>query len=116
MSDQALAPSAEHTHLQDDIARCVHCGFCLQACPTYLQLGTETDSPRGRIALIEALTDGRASPAPSLLRHLDLCLQCRACETACPSGVPFGQIMETARATVMEASPPAAWRLRAVLL
>lgn len=102
--------------LQDDIARCVHCGFCLQACPTYLQLGTETDSPRGRIALIEALTDGRARPTESLLKHLDLCLQCRACETACPSGVPFGQIMETARASVVESAPPVSWRLRAMLL
>ena len=70
-----------------DLSQCVHCGFCLQQCPTYLQLGLETDSPRGRIHLIRAVTEGRAEPAPSLVRHLDLCLQCRACETACPSGV-----------------------------
>ncbi len=105
-----------HTHepsFQDDIARCVHCGFCLQACPTYLELGMETDSPRGRIALIDALTSERAAPTPSLLQHLDLCLQCRACETACPSGVPFGRIMETARATVVESPErPFAWWLR----
>ncbi len=103
--------------LAEDLARCVHCGFCLQACPTYLELGMETDSPRGRIALIEALSSGRAQPVPRLLRHLDLCLQCRACETACPSGVPFGRIMETARATVVESGArPLAWRLRIAAL
>ncbi len=103
--------------LAADIARCVHCGFCLQACPTYLELGMETDSPRGRIALIDAMTSGRAEPSPSLLGHLDLCLQCRACETACPSGVAYGRIMETARATVLESpARPTSWRLRALLL
>ncbi len=103
--------------LREDIARCVHCGFCLQACPTYLQLGKETDSPRGRIALIEAMSSGRAAPSGPLLGHLDLCLQCRACETACPSGVPFGRIMETARGDVMASGAgPLAWRLRAAAL
>ncbi len=67
------APSAE------EMSQCVHCGFCAQQCPTYLVLGTETDAPRGRIHLIRALVDGRAEPTPSLVRHLDLCLQCRAC-------------------------------------
>ena len=104
---------ADHAGLREDIARCVHCGFCLQACPTYLELGMETDSPRGRIALIDAMVSGRAEPTPSLLGHLDLCLQCRACETACPSGVPFGRIMEEARASVVESGErPLAWRLR----
>lgn len=102
--------------LEQDIARCVHCGFCLQACPTYLELGMETDSPRGRIALIEAMTSGRAAPTPSLLSHLDLCLQCRACETACPSGVPYGRIMETARAGLARGKRPLSWRLRALVL
>ncbi|MDE3094679.1 MAG: 4Fe-4S dicluster domain-containing protein [Chloroflexota bacterium] len=114
-----MVPQTADAHgLREDIARCVHCGFCLQACPTYLQLGKETDSPRGRIALIEAMSSGRAAPgAPPLLGHLDLCLQCRACETACPSGVPFGRIMETARGNVMEgAAAPLAWRLRAAAL
>ncbi|MBF6600577.1 MAG: 4Fe-4S dicluster domain-containing protein [Dehalococcoidia bacterium] len=111
------AAGAAGAALREDIARCVHCGFCLQACPTYLQLGTETDSPRGRIALIDAMTRGRAEAAPALLRHLDLCLQCRACETACPSGVRFGRIMETARANVLEGGErPLSWRLRATAL
>lgn len=118
--DSGPAAGQVHTHatsLQDDIARCVHCGFCLQACPTYVELGMETDSPRGRIALVDALTSGRASPSASLLSHLDLCLQCRACETACPSSVPYGRIIETARAGVMEdGAAPHSWRLRAFLL
>jgi Fe-S oxidoreductase len=100
-----------------DLAQCVHCGFCLQQCPTYLQLGVETDSPRGRIHLIRALVDGRAEATPALTEHLDLCLQCRACETACPSGVPFGRIMEGGRAMLVEQGrAPLPWRLRARLL
>jgi len=111
-----IATTGAAPSLADDIARCVHCGFCLQACPTYVQLGMETDSPRGRIALIEAVASGRAEPTPSLVEHLDLCLQCRACESACPSGVAFGRIMETARAEIVERKPPLAWRLRAAVL
>lgn len=76
----------------------------------------ETDSPRGRIALIEAVSSGRAQPTPALLGHLDLCLQCRACETACPSGVAYGRIMETARAEIVERGAPRRWRLRAFAL
>lgn len=118
MTDTANAPAHAASHsLAEDIARCVHCGFCLQACPTYLELGTETDSPRGRIALIDAMASGRAEPTSALLGHLDLCLQCRACETACPSGVAYGRIMEGARAAVMEGpTRPRAWRVRAAAL
>ncbi|MBI5288234.1 MAG: 4Fe-4S dicluster domain-containing protein, partial [Chloroflexi bacterium] len=108
------AATQQHEHtLAEDLSRCIHCGFCLQACPTYLDLGLEADSPRGRIQIIAAIEDGRAQPTSALLGHLDLCLQCRACETACPSGVQFGRIMETARAQIAERSdPPLAWRLR----
>jgi glycolate oxidase iron-sulfur subunit len=99
------------------MAQCVHCGFCLQQCPTYLQLGTETDSPRGRIHLIRSLSDERVQATPAMVRHLDLCLQCRACETACPSGVHFGRIMESGRALLVEQKRvPFAWRLRVWLL
>ena len=100
-----------------DMSQCVHCGFCLQECPTYLQLGLETDSPRGRIHLIQAVAEGRAEPTASLVGHLDLCLQCRACETACPSGVPFGRIMESGRAMLVQRGRlPLAWRARVWLL
>jgi glycolate oxidase iron-sulfur subunit len=88
---------------------CVHCGLCHQACPTYVELGTEADSPRGRIALMRAIEEGKLDAGdPEARAHLDLCLGCRACETACPSGVPYGMLIEEARAAV-EARRPA-WR------
>jgi glycolate oxidase iron-sulfur subunit len=76
---------------------CVHCGICLPQCPTFRVLGEEMDSPRGRVYLMRAAAEGRAALTPTLARHLDLCLNCRACETACPSGVPFGRLLEAAR-------------------
>ena len=77
---------------------CVHCGLCTSACPTYVELGTEMDSPRGRIYLMRAVTDGRAELSdPDVRRHLDLCLDCRACESACPSGVQYGKLIEPMR-------------------
>jgi glycolate oxidase iron-sulfur subunit len=101
----------------DDLARCVHCGFCLQACPTYTVLGLENDSPRGRIQLARALTERRIEPTPSVVSHFDLCLGCRACETACPSGVPYGRIIEDTRALVQTLPErPRAWRLRSLAL
>jgi len=101
----------------EDIRQCVHCGFCLNFCPTYVALGLETESPRGRIHLIDALSGGRIEPRRSVLDHLDLCLQCRACETACPSGVRFGRIMEGMRAQIMTTGQhPLGWRLRSVAL
>jgi glycolate oxidase iron-sulfur subunit len=94
---------------------CVHCGFCLPACPTYLATGDEGHSPRGRIVLMRALERGEISPHdPALLEHLDGCLGCRGCEPVCPSGVGYGQGLEAAREQIYKARglPPTA---RAVL-
>jgi glycolate oxidase iron-sulfur subunit len=88
------------------IDACVHCGFCLQACPTYLTLEDENDSPRGRIVLMRALVEGTLPmDDPDVRTHIDRCLGCRACETACPSGVPYGQLLEATRATLTAKQP-----------
>lgn len=84
---------------------CVHCGFCLPACPTYLATGDENDSPRGRIVLMRALEAGELPATdPSLRHHLDACLGCRGCEPACPSGVGYGRALEAARADISAAT------------
>jgi glycolate oxidase iron-sulfur subunit len=89
------APSLE------DVAACVHCGMCLEACPTYKELRVEADSPRGRLYLIRGLIEKKLEPGPSVVAHLDRCLDCRACETACPSTVKYGEILEKTR-TVLQ--------------
>lgn len=81
----------------DKFLDCVHCGLCTSACPTYLETGDENNSPRGRIYLMRAVTDGRMELTPTVQRHLDLCLDCRSCETACPSGVQYGRLIEPFR-------------------
>lgn len=91
---------------EDSLRRCVHCGLCLPSCPTYAVTGSEADSPRGRIVLMRGLHDGTLDPAePDMLRHLDSCLGCRACEPACPSGVPYGHLLEETRARLRAPNP-----------
>jgi glycolate oxidase iron-sulfur subunit len=91
----------------EDLSRCVHCGLCLENCPTYLVTGQETESPRGRLHLIQALQEGRIEATEAYGQHIDRCLVCRACEAVCPSGVPFGRIMEAARADLNRRREPA---------
>jgi glycolate oxidase iron-sulfur subunit len=94
-----------------DLSQCVHCGLCLQNCPTYLQTGNEAESPRGRIHLIQALNEGRVEANSDYRQHIELCLVCRNCESVCPSGVHFGRIMEAGRAQLY-ARVALSWRER----
>jgi glycolate oxidase iron-sulfur subunit len=98
-------PLTLHGHDVEGVNRCVHCGLCLSYCPTFSILGTEMDSPRGRIFLIKSLAEGRIALSDATVSHLDLCLGCRACEPVCPSGVPYGQLIEAARADIETRRP-----------
>ena len=83
---------------------CVHCGLCTASCPTYLETSNENDSPRGRIYLMRAVADGRLAMGPGVREHLELCLDCRACETACPSGVQYGRMIEPFKIALQKAA------------
>jgi len=99
----AKRPGAFDAHHPPDpniISTCVHCGFCLQACPTYLLWGEEMDSPRGRIQLIKMASEGEMPMTPRWVEHFDACLGCMSCMTACPSGVDYGKLIEATRAQI----------------
>lgn len=84
----------------EDYSRCIHCGLCLNHCPTYRLWGQEADSPRGRIRQMQLVDDGRLELGDAFVTHMDRCLDCRACETACPSGVEYGKLIDLARAQI----------------
>jgi len=107
-SDLAVSKRAEGP-AQADLDKCVHCGLCLNACPTYRELGVEMDSPRGRIYQMNQVANG-AEITESYVQHLELCLACRGCETACPSGVPYGRMIEAARAQIENQRKRSWWK------
>jgi glycolate oxidase iron-sulfur subunit len=117
-STHAVAPGADHAVPRplgafdgeeppdwEGILDCVHCGICLPQCPTYRVLGQEMDSPRGRVYLMRAATEGRIGLTENFVLHMDRCLGCRACETACPAGVPFGRLIEETRGQIERRVP-----------
>jgi glycolate oxidase iron-sulfur subunit len=101
----AAGPLTLHGLSVEGVNQCVHCGLCLASCPTFSELGTEMDSPRGRIFLIKSLAEGRIGLSDPTVEHLSLCLDCRACETVCPAGVPYGRLIEAAKAEIERQRP-----------
>src|ERR1043166_8719208 len=97
--------SAEILH-EDKLLACIHCGLCLEACPTYVITGNENDGPRGRLYLMRAVAEGKLEERSSAFAtHIDRCLGCRACEQVCPAGVEYGQLLEASRAVLLELQP-----------
>jgi glycolate oxidase iron-sulfur subunit len=99
----------------EKLLNCVHCGLCLPACPTYRQLGDENDSPRGRLYLMRGVVEGKIAPGSAFVSHIDLCLGCRGCESVCPSGVPYGHLLEAARAGITKDRSSRGFAFEAVL-
>jgi len=98
--------SQDFLGLQDKLLACIHCGLCLEACPTYVITGNENDGPRGRLYLMRAVGEGRLeTTSNAFATHIDRCLGCRACEQVCPAGVEYGQLLEASREVLLEAQP-----------
>ena len=117
MSEQLTQLAATLAAEERKLLACVHCGLCLEACPTYVHTGDENDSPRGRIYLMRAVEEGRLDlNSTAFTRHIDRCLGCRACESACPAGVEYGQLLEAARNDIGLAGKPRGWTSRLLRL
>ncbi|HEY0079978.1 MAG TPA: heterodisulfide reductase-related iron-sulfur binding cluster [Pyrinomonadaceae bacterium] len=113
MIEERLKPGGALAAEEDKLLACIHCGLCLEACPTYVHTGDENDSPRGRIYLMRAFEEGRlAASSVAFTRHIDRCLGCRACESACPAGVEYGQLLEAARSDIAAQGRPKGWTSR----
>jgi glycolate oxidase iron-sulfur subunit len=108
-SGQKSAFDAHHPPSPEIIDKCVHCGFCLATCPTYVLWHEEMDSPRGRILLMKIAGEGEAQITPQWVQHFDTCLGCMACTTACPSGVDYGKLIEATRAQIERHHPRSAF-------
>src|SRR5215813_14088732 len=103
----------------EKLLACVHCGLCLESCPTYVATGDENDSPRGRVYLMRAVKEQRlAVDSLAFENHIDRCLGCRACESVCPAGVQYGQLLEASRAEIFEGAtkPTGTYRLLKLVL
>src|SRR5947208_16299769 len=96
----SAAFDSHHPPTQELLDTCVHCGFCLATCPTYVLWGQEMDSPRGRIYLMQMARDGVLAMTPQWVSHFDTCLGCMACMPACPSGVEYGKLIEATRGQI----------------
>ena len=102
----------------EDMYKCVHCGLCLSVCPTYVQTGLETESPRGRIHFMKSVSEGKLILDDQVISHWDMCLQCRACEAVCPSGVPYGSLITSVKNNInlQGMTSPKTKRLSLILL
>ena len=107
----------DRDHIDTVLNTCLHCGLCLPSCPTYEMTLNEGSSPRGRIRLVRSVLDGSLSPGRAFADEMNFCLDCRACEPACPAGVRYGEIVEAARTIIHERKlEPLHLRLRKFIL
>ncbi|HJP93146.1 MAG TPA: heterodisulfide reductase-related iron-sulfur binding cluster [Pyrinomonadaceae bacterium] len=111
-----MSSAANNSALEEKLLACIHCGLCLEACPTYVITGNENDGPRGRLYLMRAVAEGRLeTTSDAFATHINRCLGCRACEQVCPAGVEYGQLLESSREVLQQTDPESNRLLRFVL-